>query len=143
MSELTGGCMCGAVRFTATDVPSTAGACHCEMCRRWTGSAMVGVSVRQDNVSWDGEAQIKTLQSSDWAERAWCQRCGSALYYRFTGEGPLAGTIQMPVGLFDDPSGFRLSHELFVDCRAGAVDLLGASDQLTRAEVFAKFGGGA
>ena len=33
--------MCGAVRFVARDVQDKAGICHCEICRRWTGSAML------------------------------------------------------------------------------------------------------
>ena len=42
--EQTGKCLCGAVTFTASGVESDAGACHCDMCRRWTGSLLITVS---------------------------------------------------------------------------------------------------
>ena len=84
MTEQTGKCMCGDVRFTARDVPSEYGVCHCEMCRRWTGSALLGVSVPEGNVTWTGEDHISRLQSSDWAERAWCKTCGTGLWFKVT-----------------------------------------------------------
>ena len=42
--QITGGCLCGAVRYACDDEPGTAGYCHCSDCRRVSGSAF-GVSV--------------------------------------------------------------------------------------------------
>ena len=37
---MTGGCRCGAVRYTlAVDALPKAYACHCHQCQKWTGSA--------------------------------------------------------------------------------------------------------
>ncbi len=132
--------MCGAVRFTATNVPDTFGVCHCDMCRRWTGSALFGVSVAQSDLTWEGEAHIKTLQSSDWAERAWCQRCGTSLYYHVTVDGPMSAKVEIPLGVFDDPNGFTLNREIFIDQKPDSYDLAGDHERLTKAEVMAKFG---
>lgn len=140
MTERTGGCMCGAVRFTAREVPDKYGVCHCEMCRRWAGSALFGVSVPGDGLTWEGEAHIRTLQSSDWAERAWCQRCGSGLYYHVTAEGPMSAIYEIPLGLFDDTSGMRLAREIFVDHRIESLVLAGEHRQFTRAEILEHVG---
>lgn len=140
MTEKTGQCMCGAVRFTAKDVGQTYGACHCEMCRRWTGSALLAITVPSKNVTWEGEAHIKTLQSSDWAERAWCQRCGTGLYYHVTADGPMSDAIELPIGLFDDPDGFTMTQEIFIDCKPDSFAYAGDHKTLTRAEVLAKYG---
>ena len=46
MSEqapVTGHCLCGSVTVTATSSKPHLEACHCEMCRRWCGSAYVAV----------------------------------------------------------------------------------------------------
>lgn len=141
MSERQGGCMCGAVRFTATEVPATFGACHCEMCRRWTGSALLAISVPEASIRWEGEAQIRTLQSSDWAERCWCGRCGSILYFRFT-SGPRSqdGTIDLSIGLFDNPDGLEFSSEIFIDHKTDAFAYAGDRKRLTRADALARFG---
>jgi len=141
MSERTGGCMCGAVTFTATDVPETFGACHCEMCRRWTGGAFLGFRIAAEDITWKGEAQIRTIQSSDWAERAWCGRCGSALYYRpVSADTPDAGKLTVALGLMDDTTGMRASVELFSDCRLPGLTLDATGPRLTRAEVMERFG---
>lgn len=140
MSERTGQCMCGAVRFTARDVPDTFGACHCEMCRRWSGGTFMGVTVPGKGLTWEGEVQIKTLQSSDWAERAWCQRCGTGLYYHVTANGPMSDDYEIPIGLFDDSTGMTLTSEIFIDHKPEGFAFAGDRDQLTRSEVLKKFG---
>lgn len=130
--------MCGAVRFTITDSPDSFGVCNCEMCRRWTGSSFMAMTVPVANVTFTGEAQIATLQSSDWAERAWCKRCGSALYYHAT-VPPGMDAYQMSVGALDDAQGLNFAAELFTDCRIPGVVYEGQRRGMTRAEVFAMF----
>lgn len=140
MSEKSGGCMCGAVRFSATGVPDSYGICHCEMCRRWTGSALLGVTVPTEKVTWSNEAQIGVLQSSDWAERAWCLRCGSSLYFRVTEDGDWFGSTEIPLGLFDKPSGFTLSNEIYIDHKPDSYAYVGEGHtKLTRSECVEKF----
>ena len=140
MSETTGQCMCGAVRFRATDVPDHFGVCHCEMCRRWTGSAFANVEVPEGSVTWEGEAQIATLQSSRWAERAWCRRCGSGLYWHMTQGGDYSGTYDIALGLFDEPDAFKIASEIYTDLKPHGFNLVDEGQKkLTRAECVAKF----
>lgn len=63
-------CLCGAVRFRAPKVPQTIGVCHCEMWRRWVGSAFVEVSIPTEKVIWEGLEHVATRQFTRWAERA-------------------------------------------------------------------------
>ncbi len=35
---ITGGCMCGAIRYEATEPPQEVGYCHCRMCQKATGN---------------------------------------------------------------------------------------------------------
>jgi hypothetical protein len=140
MSERHGGCMCGAVRFVARDVPADYGACHCEMCRRWTGSALLGVTVPEGNLSWEGAENIATIQSSSWAERAFCAKCGSGLYFRVTLESEYSGALELPIGLFDELDGFRMTSEIYIDHKPDAYAYAGAGRKLmTRADCVAKF----
>jgi len=138
--EQTGQCMCGAVSFVARDVPSEFGACHCKMCQRWAGSALLAVTVKRDAVTFAGTDAISVAQTSDWAERAWCNRCGSGLYYRVTAEGDHWGDYEIPIGLFDDPSGMRMTREIFIDRKPDAFAFEGVRDRLTEAEVLALYG---
>ena len=136
--EKTGGCLCGAVRFEARNVPGTFAICHCEQCRRWTGSALLEVSIKTEDLTWHGGEHIATRASSDWAERAWCKDCGTSLFFRHTKEDKWFGTTALLLGLFDDASGFILSHEIFVDHKPDSFTFAGKGQKhLTRADVIA------
>lgn len=141
MTDRTGQCMCGAVRFTARDVTPKAGICHCEMCRRWTGSALIGVTVAKSALTWDGAEHIAEIQSSPWAKRAWCSKCGSGLYYEVTAEGPYAGDQELPLGIFDDPNGFQITNEIYFDHKPDSYAFAGSEDRelLTRQDCIEKF----
>lgn len=143
MTDRTAGCLCGAVRLRLSDMPSGFGACHCEMCRRWTGAAFLAVETPAAGVEIaQGAERIARIQSSDWAERAWCAACGSHLWYRVTLEGhPGADSYEIPLGLLDDPSGLTFEREIFIDCKLDGFAFAGqdARESLTRAETFALY----
>ncbi|MGV6847738.1 MAG: GFA family protein [Marinibacterium sp.] len=140
MRDRKGQCMCGAVRFSARDVPSEYGACHCEMCRRWTGSALLGVTLPDGKVTWDGEEHITRVQSSSWAERAFCNRCGSGLWFRVTIDGPYAGNVELPIGLFDDAGGMTMNNEIYIDHKPDSYAYAGEGRTvLTRQQCVEKF----
>lgn len=140
MSTRAGHCLCGAVRFVAQDVPESFGACHCEMCRRWTGSALLGVTVPAASVAWEGTEHVASYQSSNWAERAWCAKCGSALWFRVTAESAYSADIELPIGLFDDADGFRLASEIYIDHKPDSYAFAGEGRKLmTRQDCIEKF----
>ena len=140
MSDRTGGCLCGAVRFTARNVPENFGACHCDMCRRWTGSALLGVTVPDGDVTWEGAEHIATRATSSWAERAWCRECGSGLWFRVTREGDYSGKVELPIGLFDDANGMVMTNEIYIDHKPDSFAYAGEGRKLmTRADCVAKF----
>ena len=130
--------MCGAVRFTLRDCPERFGACHCEMCRRWSGSALLALSVPRAQCEISGEDVIETIQSSSWAERAWCGKCGSNLWYRVTLDAQ-PDTLEISLGLLDDTDGMRFEREIFIDCKSDAFAYDGSRNRLTRAEVIEKY----
>lgn len=136
-----GGCMCGAVRFTATDVPDKAGVCHCEMCRRWTGSALIGVTVALDKLVWEDETHLGRIASSHWAERGFCKRCGTGMFFRVTMESAYSDDIELPIGLFDEADGFEITNEIYIDVKPDSFAYDGQAERtlLTRAECHAKF----
>lgn len=136
---MKGRCMCGAVSFEATPPELSFHVCHCDMCRRWSGSAFMAITVDRDGLKFRGAENICKIQSSDWAERAWCGKCGTPLYYHVTIEGPHANLFEMSLGTFDDPGKLPFARELFVDQKSPNVALHGAETSLTRSEVLAMF----
>jgi hypothetical protein len=134
--------MCGAVAFEASPASMTFHACHCESCRRWTGSALLAVTVPADGMRFEGSEHVRTHRSSDWAERAWCDRCGSTLYYRVTMEGPLRGQYHVALGTFDAPEAFEFASEIYIDRKPASFAFAGERRTKTKAEIEAQFAGG-
>jgi len=132
--------MCGAVTFTADLDRQEFGACHCDMCRRWTGSAFLGITVPTDKITFEGQENIQQLQSSDWAERAFCKKCGSPLWYKVTAEGPMSGSLELPIGLLDDSDDLKMTRQIFIDQKPSSFSYTGDHKLLTRAEVMALYG---
>lgn len=136
--DKSGGCLCGAVRFDARNVPDTYAICHCPSCRRWTGSALLEVSIKTEDLTWHGEEHIARHASSTWAERAWCSTCGTNVYFRHTKRDKWFGNTDLPIGIFDDANGFTLTHEIYIDQQPDSFTYSGSGHKrLTRADVLA------
>ncbi len=129
-----GSCLCGAVRFTAETVSTKVGACHCSMCRKWGGGPLLAVNCGT-GVRFESEEAVSVYDSSAWAQRGFCKRCGSHLFYRLRE----SGQYTMPVGLFDDATGFELDHQVFIDEKPHYYAFVNETTDMTGAEVFAKY----
>ena len=136
----TGSCVCGAVKFTITTPVTETGACHCSMCRKWSGGVYLAVAVPPDGMEIEGEENLTVYTSSPWAERAFCKICGGNVFYRVTAPGPMQGDMHVGLGALDDANGIALTGELFIDLKPDAYSFAGEGrKQMTEAEVMAMF----
>ena len=100
---ITGGCLCGAVRYESTEPPIGAGYCHCSMCKKARGGIFaVGASFGRDRFRFT-QGKPKIYKSSAFAERGFCGDCGTPLFFRFATAGPYADGITVSMGSLDDP----------------------------------------
>ncbi|SLN71526.1 Glutathione-dependent formaldehyde-activating enzyme [Roseovarius albus] len=137
--DKSGSCLCRAVSYTIKNASDTCGICHCDMCRKWSGGVYIGYSADADQVSFTGEDNITTYTSSEWAERGFCKNCGTSLFYRVTAPGPHHGQFHFGFGTLDDPSGVKVSEEIFIDQKPDSYSFAGKTKKMTAAEVFAAF----
>ncbi|MDB5694381.1 MAG: hypothetical protein QOH81_1442 [Sphingomonadales bacterium] len=99
--EMTGGCACGRVRYTARVETDDAYLCHCRMCQRATGSVSIAFrNVKKAEVTWQGEPAWYV--SSPIARRPYCRDCGTSLGFAY----PDSENMDLTVASFDDPSRF-------------------------------------
>ena len=103
---LTGGCLCGAVRYTVTTDSDEGYYCHCRMCQLAFGNTRVAfLNVLQRNLSWQGEP--KQYASSKLARRGFCGDCGTPLSFAYVD----SERMDLSVGSLDDPAALRpVSH---------------------------------
>ncbi len=98
--EMTGGCACGKVRYTAQVHDEDAYLCHCRMCQRSTGGVSIAFkNMKKADVAW--ESGPDWYASSPIARRPFCSACGTSLGFEF----PDGEHMDLTVGSFDDPSG--------------------------------------
>ena len=131
-SSKTGSCLCGGVKATASQAGDSVGVCHCSMCRKHGSGPFFAVDCGQD-VQFDGEDNISVFSSSEWAERGFCKKCGSTLFYRLK----QAQQYLMSAGLFE--SEFNFDHQVFIDEKPQYYEFSNATENMTGAEVFAKY----
>lgn len=135
-SEQRGSCLCGAVRVVAAPASARIGACHCDICRKWSGGPLFAVECGAD-VRFEGEESISVYASSEWAERGFCKRCGTHLFYRLKDDGYHA----LAVGLFDGNPEWQFSEQIFIEEKPSWYSFAEQTRNLTGAEVFAQYAG--
>jgi len=133
--KMTGRCLCGAVRITAAEVPVEFGACHCGMCRKWGGGGPLFAVHCSGEIAFDGAENIVRYHSSEWAERAFCKKCGTNLFYRLVDSDEHI----FSVGIFDDQSAFTFASQIFIDEKPGYYDFANDTRKMTGADVFAQY----
>ena len=111
---LTGGCLCGGVRFELSEPPVGAAYCHCTRCQRRTGTAaspsarIVPGSLRITA----GEELIRSYEPpSGGFAKDFCSACGSALWSRDPEDSEVFG---VRMGAFDTDPGVRPASRQFV-----------------------------
>lgn len=116
--RLTGGCLCGAVRYEAQGEPERFYHCHCRRCRKSSGTGhatnlMLGAATL---VFTEGEALVRQFKVPD-AERftrQFCSVCGSSV----AREAREIGKLIIPAGSLDSPLQIRPDARIFRASRA-------------------------
>lgn len=118
-TDATGGsCLCDAVAYQFTGVPSRMMYCHCSRCRRVKNSAhATNLFVTPEQFRWlRGEEAIVQydLPNAQRFGNSFCSTCGSSVP-RQAAQSPL---VNIPVGSLDDPPGIDCAGHIFVDSKA-------------------------
>ncbi|MBV1908317.1 MAG: GFA family protein [Kangiellaceae bacterium] len=125
-------CLCGNVTISAESIDPNFTVCHCDSCRTWGSGPFFAVRCGKD-VEIKGDISI--YDSSDWANRGFCQNCGTHLFYQLKE----SGEYNMPVGLFPDLADLEMSMQYFSDKRPDYYCFSNETKQMTEAEIFAYF----
>jgi hypothetical protein len=96
--RIDGGCHCGFISYQGEADPTKAGICHCTDCQALTGTAYrvsVPVGGATFKLSGTPTVYVKTADSGNKREQAFCPRCGSPIYAASPGPEPRAYSIRL------------------------------------------------
>ena len=79
---ITGGCLCGAVRYEANQPLYDAHYCHCRACQKASGAPVIAGAFLSREAFRFTKGKAKLYHSSPVAERGFCATCGTYLLYR-------------------------------------------------------------
>jgi hypothetical protein len=107
---ITGGCLCGKVRFRVTGELRRIIVCHCGQCRKQTGYAVAATAATLADFKLDDETTLGWYRATPAAERGFCTTCGSVLFWK-----PDNGhAISIMAGSLDGPTGLEIDKHIFV-----------------------------
>ena len=111
-TPITGGCLCGALRYQAVGEPTFAGFCYCPDCRKASGGGSIGfMGFPASAVRFSGEAShFRSQALRGVATRNFCPVCGGLVFGGVVGESD-AHTLY--AGSLDDPSRFHPTMAIF------------------------------
>jgi len=99
---VTGGCLCGAVRFEVRGPLRGILICHCQFCRRMNTHVGAYSACAPSDLEIISERKLRWYRSSPGARRGFCTKCGSALFWEPTPPTHIsisAGSLNPPTGL--------------------------------------------
>ena len=131
--KYTGGCHCGAVRYSVEGKPQHVALCHCSDCRKSAGAPMVGWAAFAEGELTIEQGLVTTHNSSGAAMRSFCPRCGTGLFYR--NAEMLPGIVDIQSVTLDDP------EALPPQAHIQTAERLGWIDGQERLPAFARFPG--
>ncbi|CAN5776656.1 GFA family protein [soil metagenome] len=105
---MTGGCLCGAVRYRIDGPLRPVVACHCTQCRRTSGHHVAATAAPREAVAVEGT--VSWFASSLGVRRGFCAVCGSNLFW----DDSARPHLSIWAGSLDGPTGLRLTHHIFV-----------------------------
>lgn len=114
-----GSCLCGEVKYTISGQARPVVACHCTQCRKTSGHYVAGTQIRKENLEIQGEDSLKWYQSSATAKRAFCQICGSQLFWTEFG----SANMSVMAGTLDGPTGLKMDRQICIDTKGDYYDL--------------------
>jgi hypothetical protein len=113
-ASLSGGCFCGALRYTIEPGEADVVNCHCTMCRRTSGAPFVTWILLSEDQFRLTDGSPATLKSSASAARWFCGNCGTPVAFR---SDKRPGKVDVTVASLDDPGAFPPAKGVYVDSK--------------------------
>jgi hypothetical protein len=133
-TDVRGSCLCNSISYQFKVTEKEFDVCHCGMCRKWSGGPGFGVTAKSEPV-FTGIEHLKTYSSSEWAERGFCGKCGTHLFYRLKDKS----FINFQLGSLEKNDSFKFNLQIYTDCKPNNYSFFEKTKMMTEADVIKAF----
>ncbi len=106
----SGSCLCDGVTYDIHGALRDSVACHCIQCRKTSGHYVSATQATAGMLVITRDETLTWYRSSLEAERGFCNRCGSSLFWRHEAD---EGAVSVMSGTIDGPTGVRTAKHIF------------------------------
>ena len=135
MSQITGGCLCGNIRYTIKSEPKMVAQCHCKNCQRQSGSAF-SVNLMLPTSDLDLVGKLKAYEDRETNSRkpvyrCFCPECGSPIK---SDVASVEGYVFVKAGTLDDLTWAWLkpTTQIYCESRQPWVPIIGNTENFAR-----------
>ncbi len=108
-TTVTGGCLCGGVRFSVKGPLAPASACHCRQCWKSSGHHWASTHMPRAEITFQADDALTWYTSSPGIRRGFCGICGAFLFWDPAEEDAMS----ISMGALDAPTGGNLTRHIF------------------------------
>ncbi len=137
--KVHGKCLCKKVSFSFKAKAKEFDVCHCSMCRAWGGGPSFNVESLGE-VLIEGLDSLSIYESSEWAERGFCQNCGTHLFYRLKDKS--LNFCNFNLGAVEAHEDYKFIKQIFIDNKPDHYSFSNKTICMTESEVLEAFGSG-
>lgn len=129
---ITGGCLCGAVRFQGALGDKGVVICHCKMCRRGASGPLMATRLAA-GVSLTESRGLQWWAGSEHGERGFCRECGATLFWR-TRDAAAGNDWSVSAGVIDGDPEQHVRLQIYVDRAPNYYDIAADAPRIAEAE---------
>ena len=133
---MQGQCLCGKTVFSFELINHDVHACHCSICRKQTSDANMTIDIEAGSLKFVKDSNLSIYASSEWAERGFCNHCGTSLFWRMKDQS--YGNINV-FAIDHILPDLNFNTEVYIDHKPDFYAFKNETQKLTKAEVIALF----
>ncbi|MEY8097453.1 GFA family protein [Falsihalocynthiibacter sp. S25ZX9] len=125
---MRGSCLCGGVSFELEGEMRDPIACHCSQCRKTSGHYWAATAVPSNKLKLLSDSSLAWYRSSDYAQRGFCNKCGSSLFWKMEGEDKTS----IGAGALEAPTDFKIKTHIFTEDKGDYYEIEEGPEQLAK-----------
>ena len=102
-------CLCGGIKIQIQGILRYVSNCHCSQCMKTHGNFASYTSAPEKNVKYINKKTLKWYNSSKFAKRGFCSKCGASIFFKHLG----SENISIAAGMFQNPIKLKTISNIF------------------------------